>query len=357
MSTVLSHIVQKRFSQEYENIATDALAFIVNSNELAKRGLMKLLRGVDADLPNLHFRTQETEENARPDMWGFDGIVPRVFVENKFWAGLTENQPVTYLERLAKNSQSSVLLVIVPAAREATVWRELNQRLADSNVLTSRRDNSVGISCCLGTDLGPALALTSWSKLLSAIQAEIKDELQANNDLLQLRALCDSADSQAFQPISSAEVTDQTTPTFILQLGEIVETAVSLADAEGILSKGTLKPQSDSTRTGRYAWFPNRNGAGIWFGIHFELWREYGGTPLWLIFSNGNYGRADEVRGWLEQWCATNGVFAAYGDRQFAVAIKLVTGEEKDHVVKSVVNQLKKIAEALSKLPPLDRPR
>ena len=29
MSTVFSHIVQKRLSQEYENVATDALGFIV----------------------------------------------------------------------------------------------------------------------------------------------------------------------------------------------------------------------------------------------------------------------------------------------------------------------------------------
>ena len=86
-----------------------------------------------------------------------------------------------YLERLAKHSQSSVLLVVVPAAREATVWRELNQRLSDSKVSTSRRDNSVGIFCSVGTNLGPTLALTSWSKLLSAIEAELKDEPQASN--------------------------------------------------------------------------------------------------------------------------------------------------------------------------------
>ncbi len=97
MNTVFSYIVQKRFSQEYENIATEALAFILQSGESARAGLMKLLCGIAPGLPSLNFRTQQTDSNARPDMWGFDGIVPRVFIENKFWAGLTENQPVTYL--------------------------------------------------------------------------------------------------------------------------------------------------------------------------------------------------------------------------------------------------------------------
>ncbi len=65
----------------------------------------------------------------RPDMWGMDGSEPRVFIENKFWAGFTDNQPVEYLKLLAKYSQPSVLLVVVPEARQETIWRELKQRM------------------------------------------------------------------------------------------------------------------------------------------------------------------------------------------------------------------------------------
>lgn len=82
MNTVFSYIVQKRLSQENENIATEALAFIVDSSERGRGGLMKLLRGIAPDLPALRFRTQQTEGTARPDMWGLDGSTPRVFVEN-----------------------------------------------------------------------------------------------------------------------------------------------------------------------------------------------------------------------------------------------------------------------------------
>ena len=35
MSTVFSHIVQKRLSQEYENIATEALAYIFQCQPIA----------------------------------------------------------------------------------------------------------------------------------------------------------------------------------------------------------------------------------------------------------------------------------------------------------------------------------
>lgn len=36
MQTVFSHIIQKRYSQSYEDIATDALAYILNTYETAR---------------------------------------------------------------------------------------------------------------------------------------------------------------------------------------------------------------------------------------------------------------------------------------------------------------------------------
>jgi len=354
MKTVFSHIVQKHFSQKYENIATETLDFILQCGESARSGLMKLLCGIAPSLPNLNFRTQQTEGNARPDMWGFDGTVARAFIENKFWAGLTENQPVTYLKLLAKHPQPSVLLVVVPATREETIWRELLLRLGDAKVSVSGRDTSAGIVRSVRTELGPMLALVSWGKLLSMIEAELTDE-STKNDLRQLRALCDAADSQAFQPISCTELTNQRTPAFILQLSEIVEKVVGLAVTEGILSIERLLPQSDSTRIGRYVWVSSRTGAGAWFGTHLELWREHGGTPLWLVFHASNFGRAVEVRDLLESWCARKGFFSANDKDQFAIAINLVTGEEKEQVARFVVDQLRQIAEVLSKLKPIER--
>ena len=119
MSTVFSHIVQKQFSKQYENVATEALAFILDSNDSARNGMMRLLRSIAPDMPDLHFRTQETEGSARPDMRGDDDEnEPRVFIENKFWAGLTDNQPLTYLENLTEYPQPTILLVVVPDERE-----------------------------------------------------------------------------------------------------------------------------------------------------------------------------------------------------------------------------------------------
>ena len=65
-----------------QDVATDALAFILDSSESARNGMIKLLRGIDPSLPALRFETQLAEGSIRPDMWGLDGGQPRVCIEN-----------------------------------------------------------------------------------------------------------------------------------------------------------------------------------------------------------------------------------------------------------------------------------
>ena len=359
--SVFSYIVQRRYSRDYENIATDALAFILDSSEPARSGLMKLLRGIAPDLPSLRFRTQHGEDNARPDMEGHADNVRRAFIENKFWAGLTENQPVHYLKLLAGNIQPSVLLVVVPTARQETVWRELLRRLENDK----GRDVSKGDVRSITTGTGPILALTSWAKLLSAIEAELVDSSQARNDVGQLRALCDAADNQAFVPLAPEQLTDQQTPAFFLQLNAIREGAVEKAITAGVLSiknplaknpkQGQLLPQSSWKRFGRYVCFPSASGVGAWLGTELTLWKDHGATPLWLVFEDSKWQRGSEVRTVLAPWASSKQISTVWrrnddGADEFAVGIGLVTGQEEEAVVTCAVERLKEIASELSKI-------
>jgi hypothetical protein len=90
----------------------------------------------------------------------------------------------------------------------------------------------------------------------------------------------------------------------------------------------------------------------MWFGIHFGLWKTHGGTPLWLVFSPTEWGRADEVRRLIEPWAAKEGFFTTFQNDEFAVALDIACGEGKDRVVGSIVDDLKEIAEALHALRP-----
>lgn len=353
MQTLFSHIIQKRFSQVNEDVATDALAYILESSEAARRGMMKLLWGITADLPQLHFRTQQAEGAIRPDMWGYADTEPRVFIENKFWAGLTDNQPVSYLKQLADHVQPSILLIIAPAAREITLWRELDRRLRSAEIYISDRGAVAGMACCVGTSSGPVLALTSWTSVLSTLEHETINDPGARSDLVQLRGLCDAADDGAFPPISLEETSDQRTPAFILQLGSIVQAAMDLAIAEKTLHVGRLRPSISWARTGRYVDIVCKRGrgAGAWIGIHFGLWKSHGTTPLWLYFSGSAWGRGPEVRSVIEPWAAGNAISTVTMSDEYAIALEIMVGEDKGNVVRSLVDQIKAISVVLEALP------
>lgn len=170
MSSVFSHIVQKRFTQINEDIATDALAFVLQSSEDARNGIKKPLRGILRELPPLYFLTQQVESTIRSDMWGFDGGVPHMFLENKFWAGLTDNQPISYLYQLATHPHPTVVLVIALAARRQTLWFDLSRRLREAGITIDERVSVARVVQSGNTEIGTVLAISPWPAVLSALE-------------------------------------------------------------------------------------------------------------------------------------------------------------------------------------------
>lgn len=349
MESVFSHIVRKRLSQEYENVATEALAYILETSEAARHGMYRLLRGIVPDLPAIRFETQQTEDSGRPDMRGFADADTRVFVENKFWAGLTENQPVFYLERLAAYPQPSVLLVIAPASRADTLRRELARRLLDAEISYSERDQVAGITWLVATHPGPLLALTSWTAVLSALEHEAVEDQRARGDLVQLSALCDAAEQDAFVPISAEQMSDQRLPALILQLVSVVDAVVERG-AGHILSTTGLRAQANARRIGRYVRLPGEQGPGAWFGVHFRLWKLHGTTPFWLKFSDSEFGKARDVRRLIESWAARNGKSFVDDGRDVALGLSVPGGDDKDHVIRALMNDLDVIGSLLAGL-------
>ncbi len=101
-SSLLAHL-SKSFAPHPENIATEALGHILMNSPAATDAMASMFTtmGISA---RLTFRTQqaEGEDQARPDLTGRD-VEGRnvILIEPKFWAGLTDNQPETYIGMLA----------------------------------------------------------------------------------------------------------------------------------------------------------------------------------------------------------------------------------------------------------------
>ena len=139
-----------------------------------------------------------------------------------FWAGLTDNQPVAYLREISRLGRPAVLLVVVPAAREQTIWRELLARLNAAGISSAEQAPPAGVVFSATTEVGPIIALTSWPRVLSAIEVEVAGDQRVLADLTQLRALCDAADRQAFAPLSAEDISDQRHPDFFLNVGTVI---------------------------------------------------------------------------------------------------------------------------------------
>ena len=121
--SVLAHVVVGG-SLQSEPAATQALAYILNRSPDIARAFIGMLREANIEFEPGHIKAELGHEDSRPDLTihDADGRV-RVFVENKFWAGLTDAQPVSYLRDLPKDPPSA-LVFVVPEQRATTVWNE-----------------------------------------------------------------------------------------------------------------------------------------------------------------------------------------------------------------------------------------
>ena len=125
-----------RFSASPENLATESLRYILDRSPVANRAFLRGLARCGVALPaRLHFATQVGGvDGAIPDLVGTDEAGrPILIAEAKFWAGLTDNQPLAYLRRLPPDADT-LLLILAPALRFATLWPELARRCRGAGI-------------------------------------------------------------------------------------------------------------------------------------------------------------------------------------------------------------------------------
>ena len=140
MTSLFAQIVPM-FGQT-EVAATAALRHILVQSESARNALGSMLLAAGVEVGSLtRFQTEAIgAEGERVDLVCYDEHgAERVLIEAKFWAGLTDNQPNTYLARLPEGT-SSALLFVVPAQRIETLWPELCRRAEEQHKLIVTSD-------------------------------------------------------------------------------------------------------------------------------------------------------------------------------------------------------------------------
>jgi hypothetical protein len=349
-TTVLAHLAASMIQQK-ENLATEALAFILNRSPAARAALQWSLGTVVGDVPAIaRVMTQlAVGEESRPDILLFaeNGEQHFGYIEVKFWAAFTDAQPVEYVKRL-QNSGGGVLIMLAPERRLGTMRLELIERLKAADLL-SRCDELPIMADSV------RLGLLSWNKLLHSLSDAVSEDRPAKSDVDQLDGLVKRVDDEGFMPLMRAELDDLDVPRRVISLADLANSIMQKAVADGVMSSktkiGRYGPGHGWYRAGMYAKFRN---AGCFLGMDHELWSMFGRTPIWVSFS-GTEGRPERLHEVLRAWLNADPPRAYSKDGKILIPVLLAVGVEKDRVVADAVRQLRELNEelAISGLPPV----
>ncbi len=168
--SLFGHLVT-RFGRRPENLATEALAYVLNRSTAAKQAFLRYLVRAAIELPGDlgHQAQSRGSDGAIPDIVGVDGEQRRVLaVEAKFWAGLTANQPVAYLKELPEGV-NSILLVIAPAMRLPTLTAELAGRCTAAGVELGKPSEPGSELVVRQITQKQHMIVASWGSVLSCV--------------------------------------------------------------------------------------------------------------------------------------------------------------------------------------------
>ena len=345
--SVLAHVVLGGALQN-EPAATQALAYILKSSPDIARAFVGMLRDAGIEFEPRRIEAELEHEESQPDLTIHDSEGrARVFVENKFWAGLTDAQPVSYLSHLPEDPPSA-LIFIVPEQRVSAVWRELRDRCSEAGLEWA---DAAGNRAHIGSKI---ILATSWGRvlerLLDAARSGGHDDL--GRDILQLRGLTNRMDAEAFLPLRGDEVTDQEMARRMVNYCDLIPTIVDELKRAEIADTDGLRPAYLPYSIGHFLRTYGRFTSKLYFDL--QAWQTTGITPLWWWFDEKERNAQPNVN--IEKLFGSNSEILASSIRYkggVKFPIRLKTGVERDKVIEDAVAQMTRIADLVRKAPPL----
>jgi hypothetical protein len=281
--SLLAHLVLHHGGPA-EVYATEGLGHLLTTSAVCRQALTILLRTSGLTIaPDLFFRTEAVHEQDRFDIVGIDAAsFARLVIEGKFWAALTNQQPVSYLQSLPPEG---TLLLVTPSVRFPTVWSELLRRCRAASLPVTQPSDHVRVA---RIDDQWNLALIGWDELLSCLHAALQTagEHWLTGDVEQLQSLCAAMDTTAFIPLSADDI-ERPSPRHISHFAQLVDDLADYGIEHGDFSPfgvnaGKYKPGASKGRYTRYVGAVSLDRLQLAIIFDSAYWSTLQATPLWL---------------------------------------------------------------------------
>ena len=332
--SVLAHLVVGQ--QNPEPAATRALGYLLRSGKKSGplRAVIGLLGPAGVQFEPGRVECEEMHGDNQPDvsLYDADGRL-RVLLENKFWAGLTDRQPVGYLDLLG-GRRDAALVFVAPRERIDPLWRELGRRCAaaDRAFEDEERTDDLVFARAGGT----VLAAISWGQLLAALESAAEKKA-TRRDIKQLRGLTSRMEREGFLPFRGEELSTSSTAKLLLQCYHLIQGTLEKA-----CGPTNIWGRTNGKRYGNYFRLSPMSKK-LWFGVDLEAWRRCGVSPLWFALT----GVSDKQAHIVDVLRKVDG--EAHGFKDWVlIPVRLRTGEDEDIVVKDAARQVSRIGEALA---------
>ncbi len=335
--TLLSFIAQ-RHTFGLEDVATDALSFILSRSAPARKALSEFLGDEHCPLPIAKAQTWLADEHgATPDLALLDKDGNTVaLIESKFWATLTHHQPVTYWRQLPSD-KCAVLLFLAPGERLDYLWCELEAKLHDAGHELGPAVKLAELKTVPSKDSRRRLMATSWQLLLGKMAQKAKEcgDTQASFEIAELQGLA-----------ASAIAGDR--PTRDKNLKDLIAEAVKRVEQSGWANTNELGVSSGiyfyhSRRIHYYGRYLRLAGAFAWLGIDYGAKKRMPDKPLWLSFL-GDSVELEKVRSKLKDLAETG---LDWRSKEVYLPIVLPAGADLDKTLDSIVAQMERVAERI----------
>ena len=329
--TLLSFIAQ-RHAIGLEDVATDAMFFILSHSVSAKQALSDFLGSEGDPLPIAKALPWAADAHgAVPDLVCLDENKNVVaLIESKFWAPLTRNQPVTYWQGLP-DDRPAVLLFLAPEYRveNPSLCNELVEQLRGAGHALGPAVQADGVITVPAKGSQRRLMLTSWGLLLDRMAQKAEDDCDA-------RACFEIAELQGL----AASVIAGDNPQRDDNLKRLIADAVNRVERSGWANTDGLSVGQGFNFHVRYL---RLAGANAWLGIDYEAVKQMPDKPLWLSFYGGSDGRVDleMVRGALVGLVEPD---VEWRRGQARVPINLPQGADHEKTLDAIVADLERFA-------------